>query len=157
MNTSVRQIPSSESLGLVKTAYFATESSYSYVYDTDATCGTSQGDLVKRTDPAGNVTCFAYDAFHRVTALTYPSGPNAGVTPEKHFVYDAATVNGVIMANAKGRLAQAYTGPSGSKITDLGFSYSARGEVVDVFQSTSWPPSPPLGLKARVEANKLKL
>jgi len=30
----------------------------SYVYDTDSTCGTSNGDLVKRTDAMGNVTCY---------------------------------------------------------------------------------------------------
>ncbi len=109
-------------------------SAYGYTFDTDATCGTSHGDLVKRTDLVGNVTCYAYDALHRVTAVTYPSGPYSGVTPAKHFVYDSATVNLVGMSNAKGRLAEAYTGPS--KTTDLGFSYSSRGEVSDVYQST---------------------
>ena len=109
-------------------------SAYTYVYDTDTTCGTSQGDRVKRTDPVGNVTCYAYDKFHRVTEVTYPSGPYSGVTPEKHFVYDQATVNGVSMSNVARRLAEAYTGPS--KTTDLGFSYSSRGEVTDVYQST---------------------
>ena len=109
-------------------------SAYTYVYDTDTTCGTSQGDRVKRTDPVGNVTCYAYDKFHRVTEVTYPSGPYSGVTPEKHFVYDQATVNGVSMDNVARRLAEAYTGQS--KTTDLGFSYSPRGEVTDVYQST---------------------
>ena len=108
-----------------------------YTYDSDATCGsTSQGDLVKRVDPVGNVTCYAYDLLHRVTGITYPSGAYAAATPQKHFVYDSATVNGVVMANAKGRLAEAYTGPSTAKITDLGFSYSARGEVTDTYEST---------------------
>jgi len=105
-----------------------------YTYDTDGTCGTSSGDLVKRVDPVGNVTCVAYDALHRPTALTY-SGPYSGVTPAKHYVYDAATVNGAAMANAKGRLAEAYSGPS--KTTDLGFSYSVRGDVTDVYQSST--------------------
>jgi hypothetical protein len=50
-------------------------------------------------------------------------------------VYDSATVNGVAMANAKGQLAEAYTDPS--MTTDLGFSYSARGETTDVYQKTS--------------------
>jgi YD repeat-containing protein len=108
----------------------------SYTFDSDATCGTSKGDLVKRVDPAGNVTCYAYDALHRVTAMTYPSGPYAAATAAKGFVYDGATVNGAAMANAKGRLAEAYTGPSGAKVTDLGFSYSARGEVTDTYKST---------------------
>jgi len=33
-------------------------------------------------------------------------------------------------------LAEAYTGLSANKITDLGFSYSARGEVTDAYEST---------------------
>ena len=49
---------------------------------------------------AGNVTCYAYDALHRLTAVTYPSGSYAAVTPQKHFVYDSATVNGQSMNNA---------------------------------------------------------
>ena len=106
----------------------------SYTYDTDSTCGTSAGDRVKIIDAVGNVTCYAYDALHRNTSITYPSGSYASVTPAKYFVYDAATVNGVAMANAKGRLAEAYTGSS--KTTDLGFSYSARGEITDTYQSS---------------------
>ena len=61
---------------------------------------------------------------------------------------------GQTMANAKGRLAEAYTGPTGSKITDLGFSYSPRGEAADFWQkstnsggwyhvaATYWPTGP---------------
>lgn len=45
------------------------------------------------------------------------------------------------MANAKGRLAEAYTGTGTScpitiKITDVGLSYSARGELTDAYEST---------------------
>ena len=110
----------------------------SYVYDTDSTCGTFKGDLVKRTDAAGNVTCYAHDALHRPTSITYPSGPNSANTPSKFFVYDSATVNSVAMANAKTHLAEAYTcvSPCSSKITDEGFSYTVRGEVSDVYEST---------------------
>lgn len=107
-----------------------------YTYDTDSTCGTYKGDLVKKVDAVGNVTCFAYDALHRLTAKTYPSGNYASVTPEKHYVYDAATINGTAVSNAKGRLAEAYSGPSSAKITDEGFSYSARGEVTDTWEWT---------------------
>jgi RHS repeat-associated protein len=108
-----------------------------YTYDTDSTCSPSSGDLVKRTDAVGNTICYAYDAIHRVTSKT-SSGPYAPNTPNKYFVYDAATVNGTAMANAKTRLAEAYTATSqtGTKITDLGFSYTARGETSDVYQST---------------------
>ncbi len=107
------------------------QAAYSYTFDTDTTCGTSKGDLVKRVDPVGTTACYAYDALHRLTAVTYSGGY---ATDQKHFVYDAATVNGSTMSYAKGRLAEAYTGTS--KTTDLGFSYSKRGEVTGVYEST---------------------
>ncbi len=62
------------------------------------------------------------------------NNPAVRGTPEKHFVYDSAVVAGLPMANAKGRLAEAYTGAS--KTTDLGFEYSARGEVTDTLELT---------------------
>jgi hypothetical protein len=117
--------------------------SVSFLYDTlssDASCGTvaSGGDVLKRTDAMGNVTCCTYGALHRVTSTTYPTGTHASITSKKIFVYDGATVNGTVMANAKTRVAEAYTctGACSSKITDLGFSYCARGEVTDVWQSS---------------------
>jgi RHS repeat-associated protein len=110
-----------------------------YAYDSDSTghcTGPYNGDPVMRKDAVQNYTCYAYDALHRVTSITYPSGSYAGVTAAKHFVYDSATVNGQTMQFAKARLAEAYTGSPSSKITDLGFSYSPRGEVADVYEST---------------------
>jgi RHS repeat-associated protein len=108
-----------------------------YTFDTDTTCGTSKGDLVKKIDAVGNTTCIAYDSLHRPTSVTY-SGPYSSSTPNKYFVYDAATVNGVAMANVKARMAEAYTAttPTGTKITDIGISYSSRGEASDVYEST---------------------
>jgi RHS repeat-associated protein len=109
-----------------------------YTFDTDTTCGTFKGDLVKKVDAVGNTTCYAYDVLHRPISLTY-SGPYSSSTPNKYFVYDAATVNGVAMANVKSRMAEAYTAtsPTGTKITDIGFSYTARGEASDVYESTT--------------------
>jgi RHS repeat-associated protein len=114
-----------------------------YYYDSltgDAACGTVSfpGNLVKKVDAVGNSVCYSYDALHRMTAATYPSGAYSGVTPSKHFVYDSATVNSATMSNAKGRMAEAYTctGACSSKIADEGFSYSARGELTDVLEST---------------------
>ena len=108
-----------------------------YTYDTDSTCGTYKGDLVKKVDAIGNITCYAYDASHRVMSRTF-SGQYASVTPGRYFVYDSATVNSVTMANAKGRMAEAYTcfSPCSTKLTDIGFSYTARGEVTDMYEST---------------------
>lgn len=55
-----------------------------YTYDTDATCGTSNGDLVKKVDSAGNVVCYSHDALHRVTGIMYPcSSLYAGMRPLK--------------------------------------------------------------------------
>jgi YD repeat-containing protein len=108
-----------------------------YTYDTDTTCGTSSGDLVKKVDAVGNTTCYVYDARHRITSTTY-SGAYAANTPSRYFVYDAATVNSAAMANAKTRLAEAYTcvSPCSTKITDLGFSYTVLGQPTDVYEST---------------------
>lgn len=64
------------------------------------------------------------------------SGTYASVTPTKNLVYDSATVDGQNMGYVKGRLAEAYTGSSSSKITDIGFTYSARGEVTSTWEST---------------------
>ena len=85
-------------------------------------------------------TKYAYDALHRLTSATY-SGSYAANTPNKYFVYDAATINTsptTLMQNAKARLAEAYTATSksGTKITDLGFSYTIRGEITNTYQST---------------------
>ena len=106
--------------------------------NTDSTCGTSKGDLVKKVDQVGNTTCLTYDALHRLTSVTYPSGSYASVTSSKFLVYDAATVNSIAMVNAKARMAEAYTcfSPCSTKITDLGFSYTVRGESSDVYEST---------------------
>ena len=110
---------------------------YTYDSDSSGTCtGTFNGDLVKRVDTKGNTVCYQYDVIHRVTQVTYPSGPDSTNTPAKTFVYDSATLSGTAMSNAKGHLAEAYTGSSTSKKTDEFFSYSVRGELTDVWEST---------------------
>src|SRR2546422_4689154 len=110
-------------LGRVTSATDPESGTTTYTYDSIASgdcAGNYKGDLIKRFDAVGNVTCYAYDSLHRLKDETYPSGSYASVTAQKHFVYDAATVNSVVMSNAKARLAEAYTGTSASKITDLG-------------------------------------
>lgn len=110
---------------------------YTYDSDSSGTCsGPYYGDLVRLVDAKGNNICYKYDALHRMTSITYPSGPDAANTPAKTLVYDAATYNGTAMANAKGQLAEAYTGSSSSKTTDEFFSYSVRGEMTDSWECT---------------------
>ncbi len=127
-----------DDLGRMTSEINPESSTTTYTYDADSTCGTSKGDLVKKVDAVGNITCYTYDALHRITSTIISSGSYASVTPNKYFVYDSATVNSVTMANAKARMAEAYTcvSPCSSKITDIGFSYTARGEPSNVYQST---------------------
>src|SRR6185437_17079276 len=109
----------------------------SYFYGGDAPCGmNSSGDMIRRVDANGNTTCYQHDALHRVTQVSYPSGPNAAATPTKTFVYDAATVDGYAMADGVGKLVEAYTGPGAAKTTDLGLSYSPLGQVQTAFETT---------------------
>lgn len=111
----------------------------SYTYDSDSSgicAGTYSGDLVKYQDPKGNIACHTYDALHRLLTTTYPSGTDSANTPSKTYVYDAATFNGTAMANPKGRMVEAYTGSSTSKITDEFFQYSVRGELTDTWECT---------------------
>jgi RHS repeat-associated protein len=117
-----------------------------YVYDSDSTmCGngayTSAGDLVKIVDAAGNCVMRYYDALHRITDLGSPTGC-------KRFRYDGTNgvlgskPSGVSVSNTQSRLAEAETDSCASPITqssiiaDEWFSYTARGEVSDVYQAT---------------------
>jgi RHS repeat-associated protein len=112
-----------------------------YFYDTAPTTpgvactGTYNGDLVKRYDANGNTSCYTYDGLHRILSTSY-SGPNP--TSNRYFIYDTATVSGQVMANARGKVAEAYTAtcPTCSKVTDEGFSYSARGELAAFYETT---------------------
>ncbi len=75
---------------------------------------------------------------HWMTRNTYPAGTYSSVTPSRFFVYDGASVDGSTLGNPKTRLAEAYTcfSPCSQKITDIGLSYTVRGETNDVYEST---------------------
>jgi YD repeat-containing protein len=88
-----------------------------YTYDTDSTCGTSTGDLVKKVDANGNTSCYSYDSLHRIiTVMVYTSG--VCKPPVKRFRYDSTT-NGILVlpggyptsnTNTSGRMIEAWTG-----------------------------------------------
>lgn len=116
-----------------------------YIYDTtDSNCPSysSYGDLVEKKDWVGNYTCLQYDNLHRVAQITYPSGVYATRTPTKCTVYGSPSVNGHTMTNANLQPGETFTTAASSctgsptKIVDEGFSYSARGELTDVYEST---------------------
>ena len=90
---------------------------------------------MKRTDAATNVTCYAWDALHRLTQVTYPSGPNSAATPSKGFVYDNAVPYAISVSNPLGRLTAAYIGPFSSYTMAEAFGYDARGEATDFYVS----------------------
>jgi RHS repeat-associated protein len=114
-----------------------------YTYDSvnGSSCtSASAGDMVQKQDANGNISCYHYDGLHRDTYTTY-AGPNSnGIS--KYLVYDAATVNGVAMTYAEGRMAEAYTcagsaaPPCTPTITDEGFSYDQRGQLSAYYQKS---------------------
>ena len=91
------------------------------------------GNLLKTYDANGTTTCYSYDKIGRVVAIAYAGTNFDGAN--KYFIYDSSTVNGVAVG-ANGHVAEAYTAAtiSGTKITDEGFLYTARGELSDVYQ-----------------------
>jgi RHS repeat-associated protein len=132
-----------DDLGRRLTEYNPESGTTQFFYDTapstpgvSCTNPTFTGDLVKTYDANGNTICNEYDALRRLTATKYPGGPNAARTDEKHYVYDSATVGGQAMQNGSGRLVEAYTGLSTAKLTDIGYSYTDRGQVAAVYQET---------------------
>jgi len=118
-----------------------------YVYDSDSTmCGngayTSNGDLVKTTDAAGNCVMRYYDALHRLTDV---GNNNQAVNHCKRFRYDNSSgypgsTKPTGLTNTLGRLIEAATDKCDNTgdaiITDEWFSYTARGELSTVYEST---------------------
>jgi RHS repeat-associated protein len=76
---------------------------------------------------------FALPVFETVTDSTPLALPTIWLPKA---TYDSAVVDGQTMQYAKGHLANAYTGNSNSRTTDLGFSYNARGDSSDVYEAT---------------------
>jgi RHS repeat-associated protein len=124
----------------------STPGTTSYVYDsiTSSPCtSSSAGDLVESTDNIGNVTCYTYDSMHRPLNATVVSGTYASVTPVMNYVYDVADSIFPVQ-NAMGSLAEAYTGTSSSKLTDVVFSKSIQtsGATKGGITSLMWESTP---------------
>ena len=145
-NTQTRSF-TYDALGRTLTAAYPESGAKYFYYDTaPATPGVAcsslplltnsspNGNLVKTYDANGTTACYSYDKMSRLTSVAYAGANFDG--NNKYFVYDSATVNNVAMVNSLGRVAEAYTAPTstGTKVTDEGFSYTARGEVSDIYQ-----------------------
>jgi RHS repeat-associated protein len=116
----------------------------SYAYDAATVCpNPSAGNLVTRTDGNGNYQCYYYDALKRLTDVG--NNNQNGTNSCKRFRYDnsagyAGSTKPTGLVNTLGRLVEAATdvcnGSNDSLLTDEWFSYSPRGEVTDVYEST---------------------
>jgi RHS repeat-associated protein len=114
-----------------------------YTYDSISPCADGAaysypGDLVQKKDNAGNYTCFAYDGLHRMTKAGNKSVANTTI---RQFVYDSKSSypTGVTVTNGGTHVIEATTINSSNlntNVTDEFFSYSARGELTDVYEST---------------------
>jgi len=87
-----------DSLGRLTQATTPESGTIYFTYDSDSTCGTSKGDLVKRVDARGTRTCYAYDTMHRPTQKSYSDG-----TASANYYYDQSSYNGLTINNGKGR------------------------------------------------------
>jgi RHS repeat-associated protein len=100
--------------------------------------GSSNGDLTKRIDAAGNTVCFVYDALHRMTDAAGWTG-TTWRGPCRRFRFDNALVppSGITTSNTLGRLQEALTDNCGATgFTSEFFSYDNDGRMTDMYQST---------------------
>ena len=146
-----------DALGRVLTATYPESGTTTYTYDTWPIGGVcwyttnNAGDLLTKTDNAGNMTCYLHDQLHRLTdAAGWVNG--AGWRgPCQRLRYDN-TSNGLhtvptgypASPNAAGRLIEVETDGASTNscpwpptaVTDEWFAYSTRGDTTDVFEST---------------------
>jgi YD repeat-containing protein len=89
-----------DGLGRTLTSTYPESGLTTYVYDNDTACsvvgltGSSNGDLISKTDANSNKTCYNYDALHRLPDVAVIKG-SACIPPVKRFRYDTAS-NGVL-------------------------------------------------------------
>jgi hypothetical protein len=94
------------------------------------------GNLAATEDNAQVFTCNAYDRRNRLVGANTTASNNC-----RGYIYDTGTApSGVTVLNGKGRMIAAYTNSAcngrNNLVVDEWFSYSPRGEVTDVYQSS---------------------
>jgi RHS repeat-associated protein len=126
-----------------ETGNSGTNGTVTYTYDSISPCGDGTnysfpGSLVQKKDNAGNFTCYSYDGLHRVLKAGNSSVTN---TILREFVYDSETSypTGVSVIYGKTHMVEAKTINTSNptvNVTDEFYSYSSRGELTDVYEST---------------------
>jgi len=132
-----------DSLGRVTQKSTPESGTWNYYYDSYSSCPTgyngATGQLAATQDPNGNLLCYAYDGFSRVTGL------NANGTTCRHFYYDSSTgYSGAIPSGVStptyplGHMVEAATDScsTNSLITDEWFSYDIDGHMTDMWEMT---------------------
>jgi RHS repeat-associated protein len=112
-----------------------------YFWDTAApSCSYGTvGTLSEKKDAAGVITCYYHDSLSRLGSIQIFSGTSEVC---KNFIHDSISINstpptGYVLSNGAGRLVEAQTSDCQNQIvTDEWFSYSARGELTDFYEST---------------------
>ena len=136
-----------DALGRVLTETYPESGTTTYVYDGTSCWSTpTQGLLTYKTDATGTTIMYSYDSLNRMI-VKGSYGPNSdGLF--SIYAYDSATINGTQMQNTAGRLAEQVTGygpscttvatclGSMTRVTDEGFSYTARGELTTLYEQT---------------------
>ena len=115
-----------------ETSSSGTGGTTTYAYDSigSGNCaGSYKGDKIMRTDPAGNVTCYAWDGLHRLMKVTYPNSS----TLSKGYIYDQSQLG---LGNPLGRMVVAYTANGANWNESESFGYDARGSMTDFLQLT---------------------
>lgn len=109
-----------------------------YYYDIQAACsGSVDGHLTRTVDANGNSLCYYYDTLGRISKVA------ANSVTCRNFFYDNSNgltgtkPSGVAPANSLGRMVEAVTNACNSTaIVDEWFSYDARGQMLDMWEST---------------------
>jgi RHS repeat-associated protein len=146
-----------DALGRVKAETYPESGTTTYTYDTWPTgnvcwyTANNAGDMLTKTDNAGNMTCYLHDQLHRLTDAAGWVNGTGWRGPCQRFRYDT-TANGLhavptgypASPNILGRPVEIETDGASTNncpwpptaVTDEWFAYSARGETTDVFEST---------------------
>ena len=127
-----------DALGRITSETYPESGTTTYVYDVVSGCSGSQnGKLGKKVDAKGNILCYAYDTYGRLSKIS-ANGTSCHV-----YFYDTSTgfsgtiPTGISISNSLGRMVEAATSNClTTLITDEWFSYDSLGRLTDKWELT---------------------
>jgi RHS repeat-associated protein len=129
-----------DSLGRLVSETYPESGTTHYYYDAQSPdgCTTRNGLLTEKKDAKGNILCYTYDAYGRVSKVA------SNGTLCRLFFYDNSTgwsggiPTGITVSNPYGHLVEATTSNcSTGLLVDEWFSYDALGRVTNAWESTT--------------------